>query len=93
VDVTRFLFVRHGETEWNRVLRFRGRADVPLNATGRAQARRVAALAALLGLPLATVWRIGQDNAALSVFERRSGGFVVVSVNDTGHLTPRAPRG
>lgn len=209
MDVTRFLFVRHGETEWNRVPRFRGRADVPLNATGRAQARRVAArlgtlslaaiyasplartretaaaiaavhglavvpepalldldygawqgrtpaevarddgarlkrwradpgrvcppggerlgalsaratrlverlahrhrggtvvlvshdivgrtlVAALLGLPLRSVWRIGQDNGALSVFERRDEQFVVVSVNDTGHLTPRAPRG
>lgn len=30
--------VRHGETEWNRVERFRGRADVPLNHTGLRQA-------------------------------------------------------
>jgi probable phosphoglycerate mutase len=41
------LLVRHGETEWNRIERFRGRADVPLNETGMAQAeatgRRVAA--------------------------------------------------
>ena len=45
--MTRFILVRHGETEWNRVERFRGRADVPLNDTGLAQAeatgRRVAA--------------------------------------------------
>jgi broad specificity phosphatase PhoE len=41
------ILVRHGETEWNRVERFRGRADVPLNAAGLAQAeatgRRIAA--------------------------------------------------
>ena len=40
------LLVRHGQTEWNRVERFRGRADVPLNETGLAQAeatgRRIA---------------------------------------------------
>jgi probable phosphoglycerate mutase len=36
--VTRLILVRHGETEWNRVERFRGRADVPLNSTGLAQA-------------------------------------------------------
>ncbi len=36
--MTRFILVRHGQTEWNRVERFRGRADVPLNETGLAQA-------------------------------------------------------
>lgn len=36
--MTRFILVRHGQTEWNRDERFRGRADVPLNATGLAQA-------------------------------------------------------
>jgi len=45
--MTRILLVRHGETEWNRIERFRGRADVPLNEAGLAQAeataRRIAA--------------------------------------------------
>jgi len=36
--MTRFILVRHGQTEWNRVERFRGRADVPLNEAGLAQA-------------------------------------------------------
>lgn len=33
------ILVRHGETEWNRVERFRGRMDLELNERGRAQAQ------------------------------------------------------
>ena len=40
--MTRAFLVRHGETEWNRLGKFRGRADIPLNEKGIAQARRVA---------------------------------------------------
>ena len=36
------VLVRHGETAWNRGEVFRGRADVPLNETGFAQARALA---------------------------------------------------
>lgn len=41
--MTELILVRHGETDWNRELRFQGHVDVGLNAIGLEQARRVAA--------------------------------------------------
>ncbi len=46
--------VRHGETAWNAEQRVQGVADVPLNATGQAQAQAVAD--ALRDLPLRAVY-------------------------------------
>jgi len=40
--MTTILFVRHGETDWNREGRFQGTQDIPLNEEGRRQARHLA---------------------------------------------------
>lgn len=42
--MTDLILLRHGETDWNRERRIQGLSDIPLNDTGRAQAREAAAL-------------------------------------------------
>ncbi|MGN6668051.1 MAG: histidine phosphatase family protein [Trinickia sp.] len=39
---TQVLFIRHGETSWNRVKRIQGHIDIPLAETGIRQAQRLA---------------------------------------------------
>ncbi|MBC7444646.1 MAG: histidine phosphatase family protein [Polaromonas sp.] len=42
IEPTRIIAIRHGETTWNVDTRIQGRLDIPLNATGRSQATRMA---------------------------------------------------
>ena len=46
---TRFLLVRHGQSTWNAIGRWQGRADAPLSRLGEEQARQSAVALAPLG--------------------------------------------
>jgi broad specificity phosphatase PhoE len=52
----RWYLVRHGVTAWNRLLRFQGHTDIPLDDEGRDQARRIGQRLALSARPPQVVW-------------------------------------
>lgn len=97
---TRFILVRHGQTEWNRIERFRGRVDVPLNETGLAQAaatgQRIAAgwqPAAVYASPLSRAVVTAQVIAAhfdLPVLPL--DGLIDIDYGDWQGLTPAEAR-
>ena len=54
MQATRIIAVRHGETAWNVDTRIQGHIDIPLNDTGRWQARQLAR--ALANEPIAAIY-------------------------------------
>ena len=62
---TLLYLVRHGETDWNRARRVQGATDIPLNDTGRSQARDAADLLvrrsfdAVVASPLSRAYETG----------------------------------
>lgn len=104
--MTRIILVRHGQTEWNRNERFRGHADIPLNATGMRQAEatgeRVAAewqLSAIYSSPLSRAVDTGQaiaDHLARS-YQARTPVQPISNLSDIDYgdwqgLTPEEAR-
>ena len=52
--MTRLIIVRHGRTEWNRVEKFRGRADIGLDGVGMKQAETAAKR--ITGWPISAIY-------------------------------------
>jgi broad specificity phosphatase PhoE len=95
-DSTEIILVRHGQTEWNRIERFRGRADIPLNETGLAQARAVAEAlvkrsnpAAIYASPLGRCIQTAEPIAAKTGLEIQPlAGIIDIDYGDWQGFTP-----
>jgi len=61
---TRFFFLHHGETDWDRDGRVAGRINAPLNGRGLAQARRAGEI--LLDAGIRTICTSPQDRALVT---------------------------
>ena len=89
----RLILVRHGETEHNRGKLTLGRADVPLNDRGRAQARALAASfthppAAIYASPLARSFETARPmSAATGVAVVTEPGLIEMDVGEMEHLS------
>ena len=68
----RFLFIRHGETEYNRQGRFQGKINVPLNENGHAQAIRASDILARVGVSLVVSSPATRVRQTLAPFVRHS---------------------
>lgn len=68
--MSRLLFLRHGETEWNERRILQGQADPPLSALGRQQAETIAGFVGAYGpdLAVSSDLRRAQETAALVGF-------------------------
>ena len=104
----RIWLARHGETEWNAIGRMQGHTDVPLNETGRAQARALAAsvagagLTAVVASDLARARETAEIVAAVlglaapiiepALRERRFGVFEGLTRDQCAELHPEAWR-
>jgi len=98
--MTQIILVRHGQTEWNRIERFRGRADVPLNETGVKQAeatgQRVASQwrpAAVYSSPLSRAVKTAEAIARhFSLPVQIHPGLVDIDYGEWQGLTPEEAR-
>ena len=76
-------FVRHGETDWNREpARCQGWADVPLNATGRRQARQLGAHLSGGGIQAIVTSHLARARQTAEIIRGELGGEPPLTVDE-----------
>ncbi|WP_018632738.1 histidine phosphatase family protein [Neomegalonema perideroedes] len=68
-----FVFIRHGQTDWNLQRKAQGSTDIPLNETGRAQARAAVELLRPLGLTRVAASPLGRARETAEILAEGLG--------------------
>ena len=98
--VTSVLLIRHGQTEWNRIERFRGHFDIALNQDGIIQAQNTASRifrqwhpSAVFSSPLGRAIQTAEIIAKVcSLTIQQNPGFVDIDYGKWQGLTPNEVR-
>lgn len=77
MEATRIIAIRHGETAWNVDTRIQGHTDIPLNDTGRWQARRLADAVVHEGLAAVYASDLGRAHETAEAVARAAGLSVI----------------
>lgn len=85
--MTKYLLIRHGQTDWNVAKRWQGHADIALNANGLRQAALVAARLAASDYEISAIYSSDLKRAAETA--RQIGEAVGVEVMYTAELRER----
>ena len=95
----KFILVRHGETEWNKLGRFQGHQDISLNERGVSQAKETAEAAAQWGhcaiyaSPLARTMQVAEELARVRPMPvSKEPGLKELSLGDLEGVTGQEMR-
>ena len=81
--MSRFIYIfRHGQTDWNAEGRIQGHIDIPLNDTGRLQARKLAPVLQKLGIEAFLSSDLSRASETAQIIANQMGGLPVFMDQD-----------
>ncbi|MDR1581589.1 MAG: histidine phosphatase family protein [Synergistaceae bacterium] len=84
----RIFFVRHGETDWNKELKYQGSTDIALNENGRSQARKVGLrLSRVIPSKVFSSPLLRAYGTAEAIMEANAGGAPVEVMDDLREIS------